>query len=261
MSTLRISNIEAKADISNPIINEKVKITNSSGKVLAQVDGSNAGITTVGINTTSTSFTVDNNQNFQFVGGIKVNNINPPVGVSTVTFGSDISATKVTDSFGGFLTNPPGTLIFHCGSTAPSGFLKANGAAISRTTYAGLFAGIGTVFGNGDGSTTFGIPDLRGEFPRGWDDGRSVDSGRAFGSAQTDALQGHYHEVKNSAGQQGTRSAGGVVGGFSNTGAAAPSGTDFFVARALITDGTNGTPSTASETRPRSVALLACIKY
>jgi hypothetical protein len=76
MSTLRISNIEAKADISNPIINEKVKITNSSGKVLVQVDGSNAGITTVGINTTSTSFTVDNNQNFQFVGGLSSNSIN-----------------------------------------------------------------------------------------------------------------------------------------------------------------------------------------
>jgi hypothetical protein len=76
MSTLRISNIEAKADISNPIINEKVKITNSSGRVLVQVDGSNAGITTVGINTTSTSFTVDNNQNFQFVGGLSSNSIN-----------------------------------------------------------------------------------------------------------------------------------------------------------------------------------------
>jgi microcystin-dependent protein len=253
MSTLRISNIEAKADISNPIINEKVKITNSSGKVLAQVDGSNAGITTVGINTTSTSFTVDNNQNFQFVGGIKVNNINPPVGVSTVTFGSDISATKVTDSFGGFLTNPPGTLIFHCGSTAPSGFLKANGATISRTTYAGLFAGIGTVFGNGDGSTTFGVPDLRGEFPRGWDDSRGIDSGRVFGTAQADAFQGHRHisNRRDTAGTTSTGFASGNAGDFVNSTAV----------RDPIEDGTNGTPRTAAETRPRNIALLACIKY
>jgi hypothetical protein len=73
MSTLRISNIEAKADISNPTVNEKVKITNSSGRVLVQVDGSTAGITSVGINTTSTSFTFDAQQNVSFSNPVGVN--------------------------------------------------------------------------------------------------------------------------------------------------------------------------------------------
>jgi phage-related tail fiber protein len=64
---------------------------------------------------------------------------------------------------------------------------------ISRTTYADLFAAIGTTFGVGDGSTTFGIPDLRGEFARGWDDARGVDTGRTFGSAQAEDFKAHTH--------------------------------------------------------------------
>lgn len=70
---------------------------------------------------------------------------------------------------------PAGTVIAFASSTAPTGYLKANGALISRTTYASLFAAIGTTFGAGDGSTTFALPDLRGYFPRGWADGRGID--------------------------------------------------------------------------------------
>jgi len=68
MSTLRVSNIEAKADASSPTVNEKVKITNSNGDVMLQLDGATTGITTVGINTTTAAFTVDGAQNFNFVG-------------------------------------------------------------------------------------------------------------------------------------------------------------------------------------------------
>ena len=74
-------------------------------------------------------------------------------------------------------TMPAGAVIFVAMDTAPSGYLKANGDAISRTTYADLFTAIGTTFGVGDGSTTFNLPDMRGEFARRWDDGRGVDSG------------------------------------------------------------------------------------
>lgn len=141
-------------------------------------------------------------------------------------------------------------------NSPPTGWLKANGAAISRTTYASLFAAIGTTFGVGDGSTTFNVPDLRGEFIRGWDDSRGVDSGRVFGSAQTDQMQGHFHtrqyantvDVNTSAGSLAGGSSIGTTANRDNVGA--PS-----------TDGANGTPRTGSETRPRNVAMLACIKY
>jgi microcystin-dependent protein len=142
-----------------------------------------------------------------------------------------------------------GEVAFFARNTAPTGYLKANGSAVSRTTYATLFAAIGTTFGVGDGSTTFNIPDLRGEFLRGWDDARGVDSGRAFGTLQTDAMQGHQHTHYWLAGSNGTTSGGsGMNPGSSNT-------------SSPVTDGTNGTPRTAAETRPRNVAMLACIKF
>ena len=56
----------------------------------------------------------------------------------------------------------------------PTGYLECNGANISRSTFAALFAVIGTRYGTGDGATTFGLPDLRGEFIRGWDNNRNV---------------------------------------------------------------------------------------
>lgn len=88
---------------------------------------------------------------------------------------------------------PSGAVLYFSGRTAPAGWLKANGAAVSRTAYAALFAAIGTTYGAGDGRSTFNLPDLRGEFLRGWDDGRGVDTGRVFGSAQAHALQSHQH--------------------------------------------------------------------
>ncbi len=56
---------------------------------------------------------------------------------------------------------PPGVITAFAGSTAPTGYLLCNGATVSRTTYASLFAIIGTTYGSGDGSTTFAVPDLR----------------------------------------------------------------------------------------------------
>ncbi|MCK9131735.1 phage tail protein [Haemophilus influenzae] len=87
------------------------------------------------------------------------------------------SAGDVSTSSGKYLNNSVqiselvGEVAFFARTTPPSGWLKANGAAVSRTTYAALFAAIGTTFGAGDGSSTFNLPDLRGEFVRGLDDG------------------------------------------------------------------------------------------
>jgi microcystin-dependent protein len=62
-----------------------------------------------------------------------------------------------------------GTIIPYAGSSAPTGFLLCDGSAVSRTTYADLFAVVGTTYGSGDGSTTFNVPDLRGRVPAGKD--------------------------------------------------------------------------------------------
>ena len=70
MSTLRVSNIEAKADASSPSVNEKVKITNSNSDVLVTVNGETAGITTIGVNTTGKTFDVNIDQKVSFVGDV-----------------------------------------------------------------------------------------------------------------------------------------------------------------------------------------------
>jgi microcystin-dependent protein len=90
---------------------------------------------------------------------------------------------------------PAGITGMFARNTPPAGWLKANGAAVSRTTYAVLFAAIGTTFGPGDGTTTFNLPDLRGQFPRGWDDSRGVDPSRVFGSTQASQNLSHVHGV------------------------------------------------------------------
>lgn len=64
---------------------------------------------------------------------------------------------------------PTGTIVAYAGATAPSGWVPCDGMARSRTTQAALFAVIGTLYGAGDGSTTFNVPDLRGRFPLGMD--------------------------------------------------------------------------------------------
>lgn len=138
---------------------------------------------------------------------------------------------------------PPGAVSYFAMSTPPTGWLKADGSAISRATYAALFAAISTTFGTGDGSTTFNLPDMRGYFARSFDDGRGIDAGRTFGSTQADAFASHSHAAVGR-----TDVASGVAGtAMTNINAAASP---------VSTAATGG-----NETRPKNIALLACIKF
>ena len=158
-------------------------------------------------------------------------------------------------------TVPAGAVMAFAMNSAPSGWIAANGAAISRTTYAALFAAIGTTFGSGDGSTTFNLPDLRGEFVRGWDNGRGADSGRTFGSFQDWAIQnitGTISKISETFNISGEAS--GVFSkdtGF--TGSQTPTAVDSSGSGKVTFDAST-VVKTSTETRPRNVALLYCIK-
>ena len=89
---------------------------------------------------------------------------------------------------------PSGAVFCIAVASVPSGYLECNGAAVSRTTYAALFAVIGTQYGSTN-STNFKVPDLRGEFVRGFDNGRGVDSGRSVASSQSAQNQSHNHSA------------------------------------------------------------------
>ena len=159
---------------------------------------------------------------------------------------------------------PTGSIIYSASSTAPAGFLKANGAAVSRSAYSGLFAAIGTTYGAGDGSTTFNLPDLRGEFIRGFDDQRGVDSSRVFGSTQADSFKAHEHGIRLEHGNYPQP----YLGRY-----APPNGQYLTVngGQSILYPYSNryghynGTKPIEevgdAETRPRNIALLACIKY
>ncbi len=164
----------------------------------------------------------------------------------------------------------PGAVTAWLTETPPTGWLECDGSAVSRTTYADLFAVIGVTFGNGDGSTTFNVPDLRGEFLRGWDNSAGTDpdaasrtnrgdstTGDHVGTKQADVYGEHYHAFRwhddgayDSSvcyGDSDNHDYDGNPGSFEKTvtssayGPVAPSGDD--------------------ETRPTNVAVMYAIKY
>lgn len=98
---------------------------------------------------------------------------------------------------------PTGSTQMFAGLTAPRGWLIADGRAVSRTTYAALFAVIGTTYGAGDGSTTFNLPDMRGVVVRGVDRGRNLDPARVQGSYQGDLFASHSHNNTATSGSSG----------------------------------------------------------
>ena len=194
---------------------------------------------------------------------IKVENLRHP-SASTDSLSLAADGTVTFPSGGGGLI-PSGAVFYFAASTAPTGYLKANGAAISRTTYAALFAAIGTTFGSGDGSTTFNLPDLRGEFIRGWDDGRGIDTSRAMGSAQSGMVGPHNHTASvTDPGHAHGYSGWAYRASLTDDG---PDQLDVYNPTGATT-GSHSTGvsvtvnnSSGTETRPRNVALLACIKY
>jgi len=124
-----------------------------------------------------------------------------------------------------------------------------DGTAIASTgSQSGVHSYLQSYFGLGDGSTTFNLPSLNDDqFIRGVDSGSS----RTIGTKQQDAFQGHQHEYDSwntpNAGNSNTTGGGGTQRPRGNT-------------VAIVSDGINGTPRVSSETRPKNVALLYCIK-
>lgn len=144
---------------------------------------------------------------------------------------------------GGAAFVPAGSTITFAAPAAPAGWLECDGAVVARATYPALFAAIGTVFNTGgETGAQFRLPDLRGEFVRGWDHGRGIDAGRALGSAQADELKAHTHSIPANSDQE---TGNGFVEDANGTG----------TARTTSTGSTGG-----AETRPRNVALMWIIK-
>jgi microcystin-dependent protein len=165
----------------------------------------------------------------------------------------------------GFL--PSGTVQWFAGSTSPAGWLFCNGQVLDTGTYPSLYAAIGRTFtGATVAPTQFQVPDLRGQFVRGWDNRSTggVDSGRAFGTSQNDSFKSHTHVLKVNTGD--------YVANFRNVRAhvALPTfqqqtGDRYGAGDINLEDpSAQGSPAIQNtgeaETRPKNVALLPIIK-
>jgi microcystin-dependent protein len=159
---------------------------------------------------------------------------------------------------------PAGVIMAFAGTAAPTGFLPCDGSPVSRTTYATLFAAIGTTWGSGDGSTTFNVPDLRGMFMRGTGTNATGSSsgaaGPAVGAYAADTYLNHSHAVTDPGhghsysiwGERRTAE-GGQSSFWANTGSST-TGTST-TGLTVNTSTTGGT-----ETKPKNYGVLYIIK-
>ena len=158
-----------------------------------------------------------------------------------------------------------GMVLPFAGKKVPKGFLLCDGRAVSREDYKRLFDAIGTTYGEGDGSTTFNLRDARGEFIRGWDHGRGVDTGRNIGSYQADAYESHTHTGSTNSTGAHTHAVdvGADIGG---TNYLRGSGGSYQTSKSTSSAGAHShtvtiNASGSTETRPRNIAFMTCIKY
>lgn len=144
--------------------------------------------------------------------------------------------------------------------------LTAGGAAINTTS-----AGSGTQsvrktrWGCGNGTTTFTIPELRGEFPRYADAGRGINANRLVGEAEAESFLSHAHTISSvgnhAHGVDGYLSAGGAAAGLVRTSAGTSPVTFNSVAAGTHDHGAATGSQGGTETRPRNQALLPCIRF
>ena len=188
--------------------------------------------------------------------------------VTTAKIANGNVTTSKLDSIVSASLVPTGAVFHFAASTAPTGYLKANGDTIPNGTgtvqgitadFSALYAILGSTYG-----AAGRLPDLRGEFIRGWTDGKvGIDTQTTFGRSQGFAVQNVTGEVWTAA--------DGNAGGFTDaSGAFSVSNADNILAaggatgpyyRTLSFSLSGGGAQTATETRPRNIALLACIKY
>ena len=184
-------------------------------------------------------------------------------------------ATKVTDSMlKEGVAIPPGAVMSFAVSTAPVGWLACDGTAVSRNQYSSLFTAVGTIYGVGNNSTTFNVPNLQGQFVRGLTTNLSTASRdplsatRVLGNVQNDVFRSHNHsgatgDDSPDHSHQYTRPLS--VGDTDRGGGSSTWSIDNNQTVSSGGASTRHQHSISSqgdlETRPVNIALLYCIKY
>lgn len=162
---------------------------------------------------------------------------------------------------------PAGTVLPFAGSTAPEGFLFTEGQEILRNAYTNLFAVIGTTYGEGDGETTFNLPDYREMVLVGVGQNEKLNIKAhdvyELGQFKDDQIQGHYHILGDKWGIENSALGRGKQGGKNYAAAAntAASGVEVERALSLLEDKENGQPRVGQTTHGKQIGIRYIIKY
>ena len=199
---------------------------------------------------------------------------------------ASLASTINTVSGGAATSSPTGILLPYAGSSAPTGWLLCYGQAVSRTTYAGLFAVVGTTYGIGDNSTTFNLPDLRGRIPVGVDNMGGVAASRmttagsgvngttlgATGGSETHTLtaaqmpshthtqNAHTHEVRDTSNRIPSFGGGSIAAYAGNVMGGTSGGSTISAISSTATNQNTGGGAAHNNTQP-SIVLNYIIKY
>ena len=227
--------------------------------------------TTISADSTDSIFSANDSRNLTFKTNATTRlTVNSTAATSTVPVvlpavpTTDLQA--ATKSYVDGLTGAPsGVIMAFAGATAPTGFLACDGSAVSRTTYATLFAAISTTWGAGNGTTTFNVPDLRGMFVRGTGTNATGSSsgavGPSVGAYAADTYLNHSHTASQPAHSHtytvvntASQATGGSGSNYYNSTTSTSTGT----AQPAITVDTSTTGGT--ETKPKNYGVLYIIK-
>lgn len=243
--------VNADINASAAIVDTKLATISTAGKV------SNSATTATNANTANAIVSRDASGNFSagtITAALSGNVTGNLTGTASAIADGTVSTAKIVDAnvtTAKLATTtqqslvPAGAVMPFAMNSAPSGWLAADGTAVSRSTYAALFAAIGVTHGAGDSVTTFNLPDLRGIFVRG--SGSQTISGTTysgtFAAKQQDDFKSHTHKT-----------GGNIAGASLSAGSALSTLPGFNTSQ--FTEATGGT-----ETRPANIAMLYCIKF
>jgi hypothetical protein len=238
-SAVGLGNVDNTSDADKPVSTATATALNLKANILnPNFSGTVGGITKSMVGLGNVDNTSDSNKPVSL---LQQQALDQKANLASPNFSGNVALPSTTTVGGTTISFvPAGAVMAFAMNSAPTGWLVCNGQAVKRagvSGYPALFEAIDTTYGAGDNSTTFNLPDLRGYFVRGF--GTAAGSG-AFGAKQEDDFKAHTHPVNNIVlvgGYQG--SGGGLVGrGSANS------------------DSTGGT-----ETRPKNIAMLYCIKF
>jgi hypothetical protein len=255
------STTATSANTANAIVARDASGNFSAGTITASVNG-NAGTATKLSSARTLALTGD-------VTGTVSSDLTSGASIATTIGGGKVTLANLVSAVQQALV-PAGAVQAFAMNSAPSGWLACNGAAVSRSTYAALFAAISTTYGAGNGTTTFNVPDLRGYFVRGSGTNSDGTASGTFGVKQADALKSHTHTASsNTTGAHGHFQSISTVGfGGTGFGMGGDAGYNGASAANLATQSAGDHSHTITvnatgdtETRPKNIAMLYCIKF